>query len=258
MQSQIVTALFILGLGASAVPAASAAQTSPPRLPFGIGEVMTYHARIGGFGASGTGEMRVEGPVAVRGRDTYLLRFDLDGRIGPMKIEGRTRSWLDPETMASLRYQKQERSPVSRRSEGVELFPEELVWRGDDGREGTLPNSAPLDELSFLYYVRTLPLANGALYSVERHFDERRNPVLVRVVGREHIRVPAGEFAAVVVEMQVQDGHHFDGGGVIRIHLSDDSRRIPLRIESSVKLVGKVVLSLKACNRSVVAAAERD
>lgn len=251
MRTQIISALFALGLGAPALPGALAAQAP---LPFAIGETMTYHARIGGLGASGKGEMRVEGPVEVRGRETYLLRFDLDGRMGPMKIQGRTRSWLDPRAMASLRYEKQERSPVTRRSEGVELFPEERAWRGDDGREGVLPNATPLDELSFLYYIRTLPLDEGAVYRVERHFDENRNPVVVRVVKREVLKVPAGEFSTVVVEMRVQDGNHYEGGGTIRIHLSDDARRVPVRIESSIKLVGKVVLSLESCNRTLASA----
>lgn len=254
MRTQIVVTLFMLGLGAPAAPVVLSAQPAPEPLPFGIGEVMTYRARIGGFAGTGSGSMRIDGPVDVRGRETYLLRFDLDGRVGPMKVEGRTRSWFDPKAMASLRYQKQERSPVSRKSEGVELFPDERAWRGEDGREGTLPSATPLDELSFLYYVRTLPLADGAVYRVERHFDERRNPVVVRVVKREVLTVPAGEFSTVLVEMQVQDGNHYEGGGVIRIHLSDDARRVPVRIESSVKLVGKVVLSLESCNRSLASA----
>lgn len=253
MRTRIVTTLFMLGLGAHASPGVLPAQSSMP-LPFGIGETMTYRARIGGFAGSGSGAMRVEGPVDVRGKETYLLRFDLDGKVGPLKVEGRTRSWLDPNAMASLRYQKQERSPVSRKSEGVEIFPDERTWRAEDGRQGELPSATPLDELSFLYYVRTLPLTEGAVYRVERHFDEHRNPVVVRVIKREVLKVPAGEFSTVLVEMQVQDGNHYEGGGVIRINLSDDARRVPVRIESSVKLVGKVVLSLESCNRTLASA----
>lgn len=240
--------LLLLGgvLGASPC----AAQDAPLQLPFRVGETLTYQARVGRL-AGGSGELRVDGPENVRGRDTYLFRFAFRGRMGPVSMEGDTRSWFDPEAMASLRFQKRERTPLSSKSEAVELFPAQRTWRNDDGREGSMPTSAPLDELSYLYYVRTLPLASGATYRLDRHFDPARNPTVVRVVGRERIQVPAGTFSTVVVEMQVHDGGHFGGGGVIRIHLTDDAWRVPVRIESSLRLLGRVVLDLRSCNRHV-------
>jgi len=246
--------LLILGGLAFARPCA--AQDAPLQLPFHPGETLTYQARVGRL-AGGSGEMRVEGPENVRGRDTYLLRFAFHGRMGPVSMDGDTRSWFDSEAMASLRFQKRERTPLSTRSESVELFPAQRTWRNADGREGSMPTSAPLDELSYLYYVRTLPLASGAQYRLDRHFDAARNPTVVRVVGRERITVPAGTFSTIAVEMQVHDGGHFGGGGVIRIHLTDDSWRIPVRIESSLRLLGRVVLDLKSCNRHVGGVAVR-
>ena len=43
----------------------------------------------------------------------------------------------------------------------------------------------PLDELAFLYYLRTAPLKVGATYSISRYFKTGYNPVQVRVTGRE-------------------------------------------------------------------------
>lgn len=246
----------LLLLGGLAFTRPCAAQDAPLQLPFRPGETLTYQARVGRL-AGGSGEMRVEGPENVRGRDTYLLRFAFRGWMGPAVMEGDTRSWLDFEAMSSLRFRKRERTPLSTHSEAVELFPGERTWRNADGREGSMPTSAPLDELSYLYYVRTLPLADGARYRLDRHFDAGRNPTVIRVVGRERIQVPAGTFATVVVEMQVHDGGHYGGGGVIRIHLTDDSWRIPVRIESSLRLLGRVVLELRSCNRHVTGVAVR-
>jgi hypothetical protein len=111
-----------------------------------------------------------------------------------------------------------------------------------------LPADAPLDELSFLFYVRTLPLVDGASYRLDRHFDARRNPVTFRVLRRESVRVPAGEFASIVVEMKVVDPDRYGGVGTIVLHLSDDERRVPLRIVSSIPGQGRITFSLESAD----------
>jgi len=216
--------------------------------PFTPGESLTYRARIGSV-AGGTGEMRVDRSEAIRGREVYLLRFDFRGGAGPIRMSGQSSSWLDPETMTAMRFHKQERSPLGSSSERVELFPAQGIWRSDDGQEGSMPTRLPLDELSYLFYIRTLPLTPGAVYTSQRHFDRRRTPVMIRVVGRERIHVPAGDFSTIVVEMRVPDGQHVGEGGLIRLHLTDDAWRVPVRIESSVRMLGTVVFSLVSSNR---------
>lgn len=109
-----------------------------------------------------------------------------------------------------------------------------------------MTTSAPLDELSFIYFVRTLPLEAGASYSLSRHYDPARNPVTVRVVGRGAVTVPAGRFETIEVEMRVRDPIRYRGEGVIQLHLTDDRRRVPVRIESAIPRVGRMVLSLES------------
>jgi hypothetical protein len=101
----------------------------------------------------------------------------------PGWLSDRTRSWFDPATGSSLRYSKRERSPLTDRDEQVEILPETQRWV-ENGGSAELATTEPLDELSFLYYVRTLPLEDGDVYRVARHFDVRRNPVTIEVLGR--------------------------------------------------------------------------
>jgi hypothetical protein len=124
------------------------------------------------------------------------------------------------------------------------MFASEKRWSAQGGLEGALVSDLPLDELSFLYYVRTLPLADGATLTVSRHFDAARNPTVLRVVGREDVDVGAGRFHAVVVEMRVRDARRYRGEGVIRLHLSDDKCRLILRLESDMPDAGKATLAL--------------
>jgi hypothetical protein len=69
---------------------------------------------------------------------------------------------------------------------------------------------------------------------------------VVRVIGRDTIRTKAGTFPTVIVEMRVKDPRRFNGEGVIRLNLSDDANRYPVRIESSVPVLGKTVLTLES------------
>ena len=105
--------------------------------------------------------------------------------------------------------------------------------------------NAPLDELSFIYFLRTLPLLDDSARTFVRHYDSDRNPVTVTVVGRDTLKTRAGEFPTIIVEMRVRDPRHYQGDGVIRINLSDDARRLPVRIESRMPVFGATVLTLK-------------
>lgn len=222
------------------------AQRAQPDLPFAAGEVLTYRAVSGRFGSFGTGTFRVSGPEQVRGASALKLSFDFRGRVGPFRVEDRTRSWIARDGEASFRYEKRENSPLGSRREEVEIYPQERRWQSAAGTRGNTPTAEPLDELSFLYYLRSLPLAEGDEYSLTRHFDVERNPVAVRVLRRERTRVPAGDFATVVVEMRVHDDRVDEKNGAMRIYLTDDAARIPVRIESSARWVGSTHLLLES------------
>lgn len=231
-------------LGAQVRPVV-AVTTDLPARPFYPGERLEYTVHLSGVGLKGKGAMWTDGPVIVRGVDTWVLHFGFKAHLGPVKVSDMTESWLDPRRMTSLRFVKRERHPFSSHDEDVALFPEEMRWSAADGTSGIATTDAPLDELSFIYFLRTVPLAAGATYRFDRHFDAARNPTTVRVVGRDSLTVGAGTFAAVLVEMRVSDPARYRGEGVIRIHFSDDARRLPLRIESTLPVAGTATLTLE-------------
>ena len=233
-----------LTLGILPAPRAARAQAAET-LPFAPGERLTYAGRVH-TGVSGGGVLWVEGPVELRGTTTWLLHSDMEGRVGPLRATDRNASWLDPHGMTALRYTSRERHILSKHDDAVDIFAGEKRWTAANGEEGVVQVAAPLDELSFLYYVRTLPLAAESTLTVARHFDAARNPTVVRVVGREEIQVGAGRFRAIVVEMRVRDARRYRGEGTIRIHLSDDRCRLILRLESRVPDAGPATLALES------------
>lgn len=223
-------------------------------LPFCAGEHLEYRVDVSRVRASGRGVMSVEGPVELRGSQTYHLRFDVKAGLGPFKASDRTESWLDPLRMTSLRFRKRERHPLSKAQQDVELYPDEQRWEGQRGAGGESPTDVPLDELSFIYFIRTLPLASDSVYEFDRHFQRDRNPITVRVLRRESVATGLGELAAILVEMRVRDPERYGAtDGVIWIHFTDDRRRLPARIESDIPVLGKAILTLQ----TVTARADR-
>ncbi len=192
--------------GTPRAPLGSVQPPSPvaqPARPFGVGERLEYQVSLGTFG-SGEGSLEVAPTGAVRDEPSELLRFDFEAKLGPLAVAHHSRSWLSVSRLASLRYALDERSPLKVARAQVELFPDERRWEGSTGRGASL-TSEPLDELSFLYAIRTLPLAPGRSFRLARHYDPRKNPARVEVLGRETVQVPAGAFSTLVVAFTVED-----------------------------------------------------
>lgn len=225
-------------------------------LPFASGERLMYSAHAGP-GLNGHGEMWIDGPVDVHGVLAIALHSEMTGGFGPVRVSNKTTSWLDPKRMGSLRFSKVERSFMSSHEEDVKMDPATRSWRATDGRTGTSPSDQPLDELSFIYLLRTMRIPDDSTLVLNRHFDADRNPTIVRSLGRGSVSTPAGTFATREIEMRVRDARHYRGEGVIRISLSDDACHLPVRIESAIPDAGRVVLTLTSAKPAIAACAPR-
>ena len=237
-----------IALAVVGVCASSRGPIEKGALPFSVGEKLTYEVSVANGGKVGTATMWIEGPVDVRGTSTYLLRFDSRIRIAFLTAISSSSSWFDPLRGSSLRFLKRERNPLTNNDESVDLYPDQKEWKSANGETGQSPSSTPLDELSFMYFIRTLPMNSGATYRFDRHFDLTRNPITVNVMRREVIRTPVGELRVILVEMRVRDPRHYKGEGIIRIHLTDDDCRLPARIESTMPVVGTAILTIASQN----------
>lgn len=121
-------------------------------------------------------------------------------------------------------------------------------WRALDGRVGDSPTHSPLDELSFIYALRAMPLGAEGTHVLNRHYDTARNPTVVRVGPASVLESGAGRFDVRLVEMRVRDSSHYEGEGVIQLWLSDDPCRIPVRIRSDIPGAGVVTLTLASAS----------
>lgn len=229
-----------------AVPLSPLSPSRRDSLPFGAGEKLSFAIRTAKFGKVGTAVMSLEGPVDVRGTPVVLASFDANAGILLFKGRDATRSWIDLDRMTSLRFEKTERRPFSSAHDSVEIYPDLRFWEAAHGDSGSTATDRPLDELSFIYYLRTLTLAPDSVYTFDRHYDRRRLPTTVRVVKYDTITTPAGRFSTVEYEMRVVDARDYQEHGVLYFWISDDRCRLPVRMESVLPLLGDGIMTLQA------------
>jgi hypothetical protein len=217
--------------GALALGEASA-QPTAMAVPFKVGESLTYDVRFGAVKV-GTGRMRVLGLEDVRGRSAWRVRFSVSGGTFFYRVDDVNESWMDVQTLNSLRFVQDLNQGSRDRERRYEIYPDRAVYREMVRGTEELPSvSSPLDDGSFLYFIRTVPLVVGQTYAFNRYFRPDRNPVIIRVLRRERVRVPAGEFSAIVVQPIIKTTGIFSEGGQAEIWLSDDDKRIMLQMRS--------------------------
>jgi len=103
------------------------------------------------------------------------------------------------------------------------------------------------DIYSSFYYVRHQRLEPGKSVYINVLDSKKLHRIEVRVLRRERIKVPAGEFNTIVIEPLVKPVGVFEGKRGAYIWLSDDSRRIPVKAQTKVT-VGSITAVLTGGN----------
>jgi Protein of unknown function (DUF3108) len=240
--------LAMLALAAPCVARSQASDAAAP-LPFAAGEMASYSLSFGALHV-GNGSMTLTGADTVRGRPAWHAVFLINGGTLFFRVRDRIESWFDVRTLSSLRFSQSIHEAGYRAERLFEIYPERAryVQRGKEEKPSV---SAPLDDASFLYFIRTLPLATiGERHELPRYFQPQGNPVVVRVLRRERVTVPAGTFDAVVVQPQITTKGIFSETGHAEIWIADDPSHVILQMKSSLAF-GSINLYLSRYVRGV-------
>lgn len=243
----IVVALVLAASAATNLAARqqAAASTEPSPapsapLPFRVGERLEYDVEAKWFliGGGGTASYAVEAIDTVHGHPSYRLVFAMKGGITVFKMNDVQRSWLDADQLFARRFEQKLDQTNYERDRTYDFFPDRMRYEevGKPGSGGALATATPLDDVSFLYFVRTLPLVVGEEYTEPRYYKRDGNPITVRVLRTERVTVPAGEFDAVVVQPIIRTKGMFSEGGEAEVWLTNDELRLPLKLRAKVSI----------------------
>ncbi len=217
----------------------------PDTRPFTVGERLTYNVRVGKLG-KGSAVAEIEGTQTIRGVPVYHTSFTVNGSLLFFKVRDHYESWFDPRSMVSMQYRQDiDQGPYDRLRK-YDIFPDRGVYF-DSVKNVELPTSElPLDDGSFLYFLRTIPLEVGKTYSFNRYFKPDRNPVVVTVVRRERIRVPAGEFDAIVLQPKIRAKGIFAEEASAEVWVADDRSRVMLMMRTKLPKIGLATFQLRS------------
>jgi hypothetical protein len=226
-----LASIIAIAFGLQPLPAQEQQQAGV--VPFGVGERLVYDVRFGPKKV-GTGSMEVSKIDTVRNRDTWLFDFRLKGRLLFYSVNDVFQSWVDTTNFHSLRFIKDLDELGNDRERHYEIYPERGMFAELKRNREAPTVEHPLDEASFLYFIRTVPLEIGQTYEFHRYFIPDRNPVRIKVLRRERVTVPAGTFQAIVIQPLIKTSKIFSENGSAELWLTEDPTRIMVQMKSNL------------------------
>lgn len=207
---------------------------------FDVGERLEYSITWG-VARIGTASLTVEAVDTIAGTPTYRTALEMSGGPPFYRLEDRQVSWVRPAPFGSVQFDQILRQGSYRRDRRYVMDVEAGTYARYDREEGALlrheeefdlaiPDGA-LDEVSFLHFIRLVPLEVGNRYEYNRFFKAKGNPVIVEVLRRERIRVPAGRFETLVLRPTLSSGELFKESSGAEVYVTDDDRRMPVRLK---------------------------
>ena len=238
--------IFLLGVLfitlAGVVEAAPGRAVGEKRTPFRPGEELTFNLRWGVFSV-GTAVLLVNESTEIDGIPAY--HFTMTVRTNAFadrfyRVRDRVDAYLSKDLGRSLRYTKVQEGGNHDRDIVVTFDHRKGKVQYTNFGESQEPIEIPgriYDPLSVFFVFRTLDLIEGAMVELPVTDGRRAVQGEGRVVARETVTVPAGQFETIMAEPDMKDVRGvFDQSddAVLRIWLTDDARRIPVRLSSRV------------------------
>ncbi|MFW6039544.1 MAG: DUF3108 domain-containing protein [Gemmatimonadota bacterium] len=212
---------------------------------FPVGERLEYSVTWGGA-RIGRSVLAVEAIDTLSAMPVYRASLQTDAGPPFYRLEDRLTSWIRPEPFATRRFDQKLRQGGYQRDRRHEMdlgastytrydLKEDGYVAHEEEAEVPMPAGA-LDDVAYFYFVRLLDLELGERHEFERYFKDSGNPVVLEVLRREEIRVPAGTFETIVVRPIIQTDGIFSEGGEAELFLTDDERRLPVRVKTRLAI----------------------
>lgn len=215
---------------------------------FAVGERLVFGVNYG-FITAGEAVMEVAAYDSVAGRKCYRVEFTVNSLPSfswIYKVEDRYLTYIDVETIAPWKFEQHIREGTYRRDFIAEFDQVNLVATTTGG---TYPIPQYVhDIMSAFYFARTIDFSSfkpGDGVLLNNFYKDKTHELKVNFLGRQELETEAGTFNTIVVEPLVKEGGLFKSEGRIVIWLSDDERKIPVRVNTKV-VIGSIDTELKS------------
>lgn len=219
---------------------------------FKPGEKLTFEISYG-FVQAGEAVMEIDKNYQImNGRKCYDIRFYVNSTASfdwVYKVRDFYRTYVDVEGLFPWRfeqhikegnYQRDFEAIFDQQNLKAKTFTGEKEPKKFEG-EYDIPEYAQ-DAMSAFYFARTLDyskMKEGDKITLQNFYKDKTYPLDVRYLGKETIEVTAGKFRCIKVEPLVQEGGLFKSEGDIVVWMTDDERRMPVKVKTNV-IIGSI------------------
>ncbi len=211
-----------------------------PNEAFGFGERLDY--KVGyKFITAGTGYFHIlPDPMEINGRKCYDIRFQvrsLESLDWLYRVRDQYRTVLDVAGLFPWEFEQHVREGNYKRDFKA-TFDQFNNYAYVKDKQYKVPEYVN-DIVSAFFYVRTMNLASmkkDSTFYLKNFFDDTTFTLGVRIKGKETVEVEAGKFRCIVIEPLVVQGGLFQNDGNIYIWVTDDERKIPVRVATKIPI----------------------
>jgi len=204
---------------------------------FDVGERLVFSVRYGPIRA-GTATMAIEGIEVVGGDSCYHVVTTAESNdffSTFFYVRDQVESFISMKDLRPRRFVKDLLEGNYQNRQVIEFDGRNNLAVYEDGQVvEVLPGTH--DILSAFYDVRARRLQVGDEIFLDCHADRKNYPLNTRVLSRETVEVPAGKFDCLLVEPILRTPGLFKHEGTLSIWLTDDERKIPVKMSSSLPI----------------------
>jgi hypothetical protein len=214
---------------------------------FDVGERLVFDVNYLNITA-GEAVMAIPSIDSIAGRRCFKVSFTVNSTpffSSIYKVEDRYYTFIDVEAIVPWKFEQHIREGSYRRDFIAEFDQIQHKARTTEG-EYEIPEYVH-DIMSAFYYARILDYSTlnvGEGPTLYNFYKDTSHELKVRFLGRQELEVEAGTFNTIVVEPLVREGGLFKSEGRIVIWLSDDERKIPIRVNTKV-VIGSIDTELR-------------
>ena len=212
--------------------------------PFKIGESLKYSADFNLIRV-GQAELNVIGLEKMNDLETYHVTFSANtsGLADQLfKIRDQIDIWMDKKDFFTHRLIKNINEGNYRNNVDVKFDYQKSI--AITNTKEVPINFKARDSFSMFYYLRTIPLKKNEIMSFSSFEGKRIVHYNLQMTGTEIVHTNLGTFNCKVIRPYREGKNLFKNQGDMQIWISDDSKRLPIKIQIKMKF-GSMTLLLK-------------
>jgi hypothetical protein len=205
---------------------------------FAPGEYLRFDVHYG-FVTAGEAVMSVSDTI-VHGRKAYRVDFTIDSK--PFfdffyKVRDRYHTVIDSAGLFPWRFEQHIREGNYTRDFVADFDQVHHRATTTGGTYATVPYVH--DIMSAFYFSRTVDYTKfrpGQRVHLQNFYKDSTYTLDVKYKGRQEIEVDAGKFNCIIIEPLAQEGGLFKNDGKIFIWITDDDRKMPVKVSTQVPI----------------------